>query len=295
MKKRAASKKAGFLGLGTMGQGMAANLHRAGRLACAWNRTRSRVEEFAARSGIRLADSPEQVARECDLLITCVSADDDLHQVVDQVLPELRPGAVLVDCSTVSAATARSVAGQTTAAGGSFLDAPVSGGVEGARKGSLAMMVGGDTEVLESVRPMLQAMAAQVVYMGPTGSGQATKAVNQIMAAGINQAVSEALAFGAAQGLDLERVTQVVSQGAAGSWFLSHRGPNMIAGRYAPGFKVSLHRKDLHICQAMARERGVALSVVEQTLGDYQRLMDQAHGDEDISALFRIKKDLFGV
>jgi 3-hydroxyisobutyrate dehydrogenase len=286
--------KTGFIGLGAMGRGMAANLNKGGFLTCAWNRTRASVAAYAGEQGIRLVDTPADVAAETELVVTCVSADTDLREVIDALVPGLRAESVVVDCSTVSADTARRVANMTTAAGASFLDAPVSGGVEGARNGTLAMMVGGDAAVLERVRPALQSMAGRVVHMGPVGSGQATKAANQIMGAGINQAVTEALAFGAAQGLDLGKVIEVVSQGAAGNWFLEHRGPTMIQGQFAPGFKVALHRKDLNICKTMAQELGVALSVVEQTLGDYQRLIDQGHGDEDISALYRIKKALFG-
>jgi 3-hydroxyisobutyrate dehydrogenase len=284
----------GFIGLGVMGQGMAANLQRAGQLAWAWNRTRERVQDFATAQGIRLAERLEPLAQDCELILTCVSADDDLREVLGRVLPAIRPGTVIVDCSTVAADTARDLAAATAAAGGTLLDAPVSGGAEGARNATLAMMVGGEAAALERVRPVLETIAAHVVYMGPSGAGQATKAVNQVMVAGINQAVTEALAFGAAQGLDLERVVEVVSRGAAGSWFLNHRSPNMIAGRYIPGFKVALHRKDLQICQAMARAQGVALGVVEQTLGDYQRLLEEGYGEEDISALFRLKKILFG-
>ena len=280
-----------FIGLGAMGRGMAANLQRAGHLDRAWNRTRARVQELAKEHGIALAETPAEAVRGCALVITCVSADTDLQQVVDALLPGLEPGAVLVDCSTVGADTARAVAEKIRGAGCSFLDAPVSGGVEGARNATLAMMVGGDAAVLERVRPVLAAMAARIVHMGPVGAGQATKAVNQIMVAGINQAVTEALAFGTAQGLDAERLIEVISQGAAGNWFLDHRGASMTGGRFDPGFKVALHHKDLRICRAMAGT--TRLSVVEQTLCDYQRLLDQGHGDEDISALYRIKRDLF--
>jgi 3-hydroxyisobutyrate dehydrogenase len=286
--------KTGFVGLGAMGRGMAENLRHAGHLACAWNRTRGSVEAYATERGIRLADGPEALARECDLVVTCVSADTDLREVAEDLAPGLRPGTVVVDCSTVSADTARALDEKLRAVGASFLDAPVSGGVEGARNGTLAMMVGGDARVLERVRPVLEAMAARIVHMGPAGAGQATKAVNQIMGAGINQAVSEALAFGAAHGLDLAKVIEVVSQGAAGNWFLQHRGPTMIQGQFPAGFKVALHLKDLRICRAMAEDKGVALSVVDQTLGDYQRLVDGGHGDEDISALYRLKSALFG-
>ena len=283
----------GFIGLGAMGQGMAANLQKAGLLRCAWNRTRAKVEAFAAAHGIRLTESPEALARDCDLVFTCVSADADLLEVLERIAPALRTGSVLVDCSTVSADTARTAEERLRAAGARFLDAPVSGGVEGARDGTLAMMVGGAAETLESVRPALDAMAARVVHMGPCGAGQATKAVNQIMAAGINQAVTEALAFALNQGLEPEKVIDVIGQGAAGNWFLSHRGPTMSAGRFAPGFKVALHHKDLEICRRMARDRGAVLGVVERTLADYRQLIGQGHGEEDISALFRLKAGLF--
>jgi 3-hydroxyisobutyrate dehydrogenase len=169
----------------------------------------------------------------------------------------------------------------------------VSGGVEGARSGTLAMMVGGDVEVLEQVRPVLEVVAGRITHMGPVGSGQATKAVNQIMAAGINQAVSEALAFAEAQTLPLDKVIDVVGSGAAGNWFLDHRGRSMVERHFTPGFKVALHHKDLQICQQMAQEFGVALPLVEMTLIHYRRLMEAGFGDEDISALFRHKSGLF--
>jgi 3-hydroxyisobutyrate dehydrogenase len=147
--------------------------------------------------------------------------------------------------------------------------------------------------LLERVRPLLSCMAARIEHMGPVGSGQATKAVNQIMAAGINQAVTEALAFAEAHVLPLDKVIDVVSGGAAGNWFLAHRGRTMIDGEFAAGFKVALHHKDLEICRRMAASLGVALPVVEMTLVHYRRLMQAGYGDEDISALFREKHALF--
>jgi 3-hydroxyisobutyrate dehydrogenase len=168
----------------------------------------------------------------------------------------------------------------------------VSGGAEGARNATLAMMVGGSAEALERARPVLSKVAANIVHMGPTGSGQATKAVNQIMAAGINQAVTEALAFGAAMGLDMDKVIDVVGSGAAANWFLDHRGRTMVAGSFKPGFKVALHHKDLDIIREMARD--VPLSVVESTLRDYAQLLREGHGEEDISALYRLKQRQFG-
>jgi 3-hydroxyisobutyrate dehydrogenase len=198
-----------------------------------------------------------------------------------------------VDTSTVSCETAREAATRIAAAGGAFLDAPVSGGIEGARQGTLAMMVGGEGAVLERIRPALTALAGRIEHMGPVGAGQATKAVNQVMAAGINQAVTEALAFAGALELPLEKVIDIVGGGAAGNWFLSHRGPTLTREKFEPGFRVTLHHKDLAICKQMAAQFGVALPVVEMTLIHYRRLMEAGYGDEDISALFREKRALF--
>jgi 3-hydroxyisobutyrate dehydrogenase len=171
-----------------------------------------------------------------------------------------------------------------------FLDAPVSGGVEGANNGTLAMMVGGPAEALKQVHGVLSAMAARIEHLGDTGAGQACKAVNQIMAAGINQAVTEALAFAVAQGLDLDKVIEVVSGGAAGNWFLQHRGHSMTQGRYTPGFKLALHHKDLGIVQQMAADSGFACPITDATVSDYATLMQQGLGDLDISALYQLKR-----
>jgi 3-hydroxyisobutyrate dehydrogenase len=283
--------KVGFVGLGAMGARMAANLARAGHLAAVWNRTAHRAEAFAREHGTSAAGSPADLASASEVIVTCVSRDGDLLEVIRALEPGLAPGAVVVDTSTVSAGTARGIAAHLREVSVAFLDAPVSGGVEGAAKGTLAMMVGGDAAALERVRPVLAAMASRVVHQGPSGSGQATKAVNQVMAAGINQAVTEALAFGEALGLPMDRVLEVVSGGAAGSWFLSHRGASMLGGEFDPGFKVALHHKDLTICRAMASEAGARpLPLVEWTLEDYERLMREGFGEEDISALYRIKR-----
>lgn len=284
---------AGFIGLGAMGAPMAHNLYAAGRLAAVWNRTSERLDAFADTHPVVLADSPATVARNAPVVFTCVSADADLLAVIEQLIPGLDRRSVLVDCSTVSLETAREAARRIAPAGAAFLDAPVSGGVEGARHGTLAMMVGGDARVLERVRPLLSCMAARITRMGPVGSGQATKAVNQIMCAGINQAVTEALAFAEAHALPMAKVIEVVGGGAAGNWFLENRGQSMVDGRYSEGFKVALHHKDLEICQRMAAALGVALPVVEMTLIHYRRLMQAGYNEEDISALFREKRALF--
>ncbi|HEX5513682.1 MAG TPA: NAD(P)-dependent oxidoreductase, partial [Gammaproteobacteria bacterium] len=244
--------QAGFIGLGAMGEGMAANLARAGLLACVWNRTAGKAEAFAREHGVTAAADPAAVARLSDVIIICVSADADVLAVVEALTPALGPDKVVVDCSTIGVGTTRRAAEQVAATGAAFLDAPVSGGTEGARNGQLVMMVGGDPQVLERIRPLLAPMTKAVTHMGLIGAGQATKAVNQIMAAGINQAVTEALAFGAAMDLDLDAVIGVVGGGAAGNWFVNQRGPTMIRDVFKPGFKVALHHKDLEICKAMA-------------------------------------------
>ena len=285
--------KTSVIGLGAMGAGMAGNLHRAGMLAGAWNRTRERGLAAAETHGFQLTDSLQSAAQAADLVITSVSADEDLMQITEQLAPLLQAGNVVLDTSTVSSATAQRVADMYEAHGIHFLDGPVSGGKEGAEKATMVMMIGGDQNVLQQIMPALEVISRQVTHMGPVGSGQATKAVNQIMVAGINQAVTEALAFGQNRGLDMDKVIDVVGGGAAGNWFLDHRGRSMCNGTFAPGFRMALHHKDLKICQGMLAENAIQLPVVEMTLVHYERLIEQGFGDEDISALFRLKKEIF--
>lgn len=285
--------KVGVIGLGAMGAPMARNLARAGLLASVWNRTEAKAEELAAELGVAHADDPAELARGCNVVLTCVSADNDLLDVLDTLLPALRRGTLVVDTSTVQPATAVEIERVLASVGCGFLDAPVSGGVEGARQGTLAIMVGGTAANLARARPALEAIGRHIAHMGPVGNGQATKAVNQIMCAGINHAVTEALAFAEDQGLPLDKVIEVVSGGAAGNWFLEKRGPTMVRCSFAPGFKLALHYKDLAICKAIAERRGVTLPVVETTLAQYRRLMEAGFGDEDISALYREKRKLF--
>ncbi len=281
------------IGLGAMGAGMAANLHRAGLLAAAWNRTAERGRAAAEHLGFRFTPHLQAAVQAADLILTSVSADADLLEISRRIAPLLQAGNVVIDTSTVAIQTAREAADIYGAHGVHFLDAPVSGGREGAEQGTLVMMVGGDAEVLRQVTPALEAISRKVVHMGPVGSGQATKAVNQIMVAGINHAVTEALAFGRHQGLDMDKVIDAVSSGAAANWFLEHRGRSMCEGRFEPGFRLALHHKDLRICQQMLAEDDLRLPMIEMTLVHYQRLMEAGHGDEDISALFRLKQDLF--
>ena len=283
--------KTGVIGLGAMGSGMALNLHKAGHLHGVWNRTRGKAERIAGQTGVILFESPAGLASECELVLLCVSRDADVLEMVEQVATTAKAGTVVVDTSTVSSATARQAAEILAETGVDFLDCPVSGGVEGAKNGTLAMMAGGDAGVLARAEDALRSIAATVTLIGPTGSGQACKAVNQIMCAGINQAVTEALAFGEAMGLDMNKVVDVVAKGAAGNWFLDHRGKTMLVDDNGTGFKLNLHHKDLSICRAMMRELDRdSLPLVDMTLGHYEQLMEQGYGDEDISALYRLKR-----
>lgn len=285
--------KTGFVGLGAMGQPMALNLHKAGLLAAVYNRTRSKAEALAQETGCHAAASLAELAAHCEAVVTCVSADADLLEVAAALAPALKAGSLVLDCSTVSAATAREAAALFAKHGVGFLDCPVSGGTEGAKNASLAIMCGGDPAAFARAQPILSALGKRIVRMGPVGAGQSTKAVNQIAVAGIAQAVSEALAFAQAEGLPLDQVIDVVGSGAAGSWFLAHRGPNMVKQRFPLGFKVSLHDKDLRIVQQMAAAHGAQLPVVEMTRVHYRRLMEAGYSDEDISSLFRLKHALF--
>lgn len=281
--------KTGLIGLGAMGQGMARNLATAGHLAGVYNRTESVAEQLAAELEATVYNQPQALAADVDVVLLCVSADADVLAMVEAIAETIKPGSVVVDMSTVSSDTAKQAAKMLVECGVAFLDAPVSGGVEGAKNGTLAMMVGGEATALEQIRPALEAMAARIVHIGPVGSGQATKAANQIMCAGINQAVTEALAFAEAQGLPMDKVIDVVAGGAAGNWFLDHRGKTMVRGSFNPGFKLALHYKDLKICQAMAEKASIALPLTDQTVLDYAQLIRQGFGDEDISSLYRLK------
>jgi 3-hydroxyisobutyrate dehydrogenase len=285
--------KVGFVGLGAMGAPMARNLHKAGLLTAVYNRSPDKAKALAAELGCAACASVADLAKLCDAVVLCVSADADVSRVVETLAGSLKRGALMLDCSTVSAETARKAAARLAGSGVDFLDCPVSGGTEGAKNGTLAMMCGGTEAAFARAQPILQALGKRLALMGPVGAGQATKAVNQIVVAGVAQAVSEALAFAEAQGLSLDKVIDVVGSGAAQSWFLTNRGPNMMRMNFPLGFKVALHDKDLKIVQQMAAAQDVQLPVVEMTRIHYRRLMDSGHGDEDISSLFRLKHALF--
>ena len=285
--------RVGFLGLGAMGQHMARNLHRSGLLSSVWNRTPGKAAALAAELGCQHAASPAALAANVDVVVMCVAADSDVQMLVSDLTPHLQSGAMVIDCSTVSAATARVCAQQLAVREIAFLDCPVSGGTEGARDAQLAIMCGGDVDALERALPVLQAMGKTVTHFGASGAGQAAKATNQIMCAGIIRAVAEAMAFARAEQLPLDKLVETLGKGAGSSWYFVNRAPNMIRGSYPPGFRVRLHQKDLKICRDMAAAQGVSLPVVDAVLAEYAVLIERGFGDEDISALFRLKAAQF--
>jgi 3-hydroxyisobutyrate dehydrogenase len=285
--------RTGFVGLGAMGMHMARNLHRRGLLTAVWNRSPEKAQQLGAELGVPAPATLEELAALSDAVVSCVSADADVLDVTRALAPGLKQGTLMCDCSTVSAETARQAAQLLAARGVEFLDCPVSGGVEGARDGTLAIMVGGDPEAFERARPILEALGRTITYFGPTGSGEAAKATNQIMCAGIIEAVAEAMAFARAQGLPLDKLIDTLGKGAGSSWYFVHRAPNMARGAYPAGFRVRLHAKDLGICHDMAARFGVSLPLVERMLREYAELIARGYGDEDISATFRLKEELF--
>ncbi len=282
----------GMIGLGAMGEHMARNLAKAGFLSALYNRTTQKAEKLGQELNVTVAHTPQALAANVDIICLCVSRDEDVMEIIHAIKDTIRPNSVVIDMSTVSNHTAKKAAAILACGDVDFLDAPVSGGVEGAKSGKLAMMVGGDSAILDKVRPILASMATRIVHIGPTGSGQATKAVNQIMAAGINQAVTEALTFAKAQQLPMDQIIDVISGGAASSWFLQNRGLSMTENHYPAGFKVALHQKDLDICLQMGRDSAVSLPLTSQTRDDYAQLIAQGLGECDISALYSLKKNL---
>jgi 3-hydroxyisobutyrate dehydrogenase len=283
----------GFVGLGAMGAHMARSLHRAGLLTGVWNRTADKATALAKELRCHAFSSLSELAGNCEAVVICVSADEDLRSVIAGLEPALSPNMIVMDCSTVGAGTAREIYAQLDALGVGFLDCPVSGGVEGARTASLAIMVGGEERVFLRAQPILEAMGKTVAYLGASGAGQAAKATNQIMCAGIIQAIGEAMAFAHAEGLPLDRLIELLGKGAGSSWYFVNRAPFMAHNHFPAGFRVRLHAKDLRICREMAAQHGARLPVVESTLEQYAQLIVQGFGDEDISSIYRLKSALF--
>lgn len=284
------ASRVGLVGLGAMGEPMARHLHAAGLLAAVWNRSRDKAARFAAESGVALPETLAELAGICDVVVTCVSADQDVLEVVDALCAGLKPGALVIDTSTVAPATARSAAQRLAGIGVDFTDAPLTGGVEGARNGTLSVLVGGTPAAFARAQPVLATFGRRVVRFGDVGAGQATKAVNQVMVAGIAEAVCEGLALAERMGLDTGALIDTLGNGAAGTWFMDKRGRTMLAGEFDVGFKLRLLHKDLGIVAALAEDAGIALPTAAAARADYARLLEAGHGDEDISSLIRLKR-----
>jgi len=284
------ARRAGFVGLGAMGWPMAGHLARAGLLAAVANRSAAKARAFAAEFGVAAPATTTELAQQCNVIALCVTADADVLALVRELAVAALPGTIVIDHSTVSSETAKQAAALMRAAGGDFVDAPVSGGVEGAKNGKLSIMIGGETATVERVRPLLGTYAARISHMGGVGAGQNTKAVNQVLVAGIAAAVCEGLALGEALGLDPALLLPTLGAGAAGNWFLDKRGATMLRNEFSVGFKLGLLHKDLRIVRGLAEAAGTDHSVIEKALADYTTLMAQGCGDEDISALIRLKR-----
>jgi len=281
--------RVGFVGLGTMGVAMAANAARAGFEVGAWNRTPGRAGD-AESAGVRILESPAAVAAASDIVITMVSDTPDVEAVLfgeSGVAAGARAGTLVVDMSTISPSATREFAARLAKQGVQMLDAPVSGGSEGAKKATLSIFVGGDAADLERARPVLQSLGTTITHVGPIGAGQAVKAVNQVILAGTYMGVAEGIVLALKAGLDVDQVVGALGGGAAQSWVLANRSGRMKDNDYPLGFKVSLHRKDLGIALAMAHELGASLPVSAMTESIEAELMTQGHADDDMSAVAR--------
>lgn len=282
-------EKVGFIGLGIMGMGMARNVLRAGYSLMVWNRTRAKAELLAT-EGAQIAESARALAAACDVVLLCVSDTPDVQQVLlgaNGVLEAARPGLLVVDFSTISPAATRAIAEQFAARGSAFLDAPVSGGSEGAARGTLSIMVGGEESAFARALPLLQSMGKTITHVGSNGAGQMTKLMNQILVVGNALAMSEALLFAQAGGLDLNKALAAVSGGAAGSWMLSNRAPQILARDWRPGFTIDLQQKDLRLVLAEADELGIPTVLTGMIFQLYRTLQAEGLGSEGNHALVK--------
>ena len=286
----------GFVGLGIMGHGMAENLVDAGIETAVWNRTAGRADDLVA-AGAVLLPSPADVAAQCDVVMVCVSDTPDVDAVVfgDQgIATALRPGGLIVDHSTISPEATKRFAEKVSQLGGHWLDAPVSGGSEGAVNGTLSIMIGGDADQVARAMPYLEVVGATITHVGPTGAGQLVKAVNQILVVVNQLAVSEALLLADAGGLDLDATLKAVEGGAAGSWMLSNRGPQMIERDWRPGFTIDLQQKDLRLVLAAADELGVPVPGTSLVFQMYRALQAQGLGSDGNHALVKALETMSG-
>lgn len=290
------SERIGFIGLGIMGRGMARNLLKAGFEVRVWNRTASRMDELVA-EGAGPASSPGDVAHHTDIVITCVSDTPDVEEVIlgeSGVIRGARPGSLVIDMSTISPQATQAIAQKLAERQIHFLDAPVSGGSEGAARGTLSIMVGGDAEQVERAMPVFQAMGKTITHVGPVGAGQTVKLVNQILVVGNMLAAAEALLFAQAGGVDLRKTLAAVVGGAAGSWMLANRGPQVIERDWRPGFTIDLQQKDLRLVLEAASQLGVPLPATALIQQLYRTLQARGLGHEGNHALIKALEHLAG-
>jgi 3-hydroxyisobutyrate dehydrogenase-like beta-hydroxyacid dehydrogenase len=293
-------KRVAFLCLGVMGGPMAGHLARAGLDVTVYNRTASRAEDWLVEYGdysVAAAATPEEAATDAEVVFACTGADPDLEELVlgtSGALAGMAAGAVFVDHTTASAGLARELAMRFSAEGIGFLDAPVSGGQAGAESGQLTIMIGGEEATYQRVALLLEHYAKKHLLLGPAGSGQLTKMVNQICIAGLLEALAEGLQFAQAAGLDATRVVEVISEGAAGSWQMSNRAETMIEGRFDFGFAVDWMRKDLSMALEEGARLGLPLPVTEVVDGLYAEVQRLGGGRLDTSSLLLGLKDRRG-
>ena len=289
----------GFIGLGIMGRGMARNLLKAGVKLRVWNRTAARMAELEA-DGAAVASHPAHLAEQCSLIFLCVSDTPDVEAVIlgddpPGLLHGIQPGALVVDMSTISPHTTRALAARLAERGAHMLDAPVSGGSEGAQRGTLSIMVGGDAAQVERAMPHFQAMGKTITHVGDTGAGQMVKLVNQILVVGNALAMSEALLFAQAGGLDLRKTLQAVAPGAAGSWMLSNRGPQILDRDWRPGLTIDLQQKDVRLVLDAADQLGVPVLASSLVFNLYRTLQAAGLGAEGNHALIKALEQLAGI
>ncbi|MBK6327695.1 MAG: NAD(P)-dependent oxidoreductase [Chloroflexi bacterium] len=291
------TEKIGFIGLGIMGGGMAHNLLKAGFDVTVWNRTAVRMEPLVA-AGAKAGSSPADVAAQSDVILVCVSDTPDVEAVIlgaDGVIESAKAGSLVVDHSTISPTATKAIAAQLSAKGVHMLDAPISGGSEGAAKGTLSIMVGGDAAQFERALPVFQAMGKTITHVGGTGAGQTVKLVNQILVVVTMLGVAEALLFAEAGGLDLAKTLTAVSGGAAGSWSLSNRGPQMVQRDWRPGFTIDLQQKDLRLVLEAADQFGVPTLGTGMVFQLYRTLQQQGLGGDGNHALVKALENLAGL
>lgn len=291
------SETVGFIGLGIMGRGMTRNLLKAGFEVFVWNRTASRMDELAA-EGAAPTNSPADLAAKCSVIIICVSDTPDVEAVIlgeNGVIYGARSGALVIDMSTISPQATRDLAAKLAAKGVFMLDAPISGGSEGAAKGTLSIMVGGDEAQFNRAMPYFQAMGKTITLMGEQGAGQMVKLVNQILVVGNMLAVAEALVFAAAGGLDLQKTIAAVGGGAAGSWMLSNRGTQAVVRDWRPGFTIDLQQKDLRLVLEAADQLGAPVISTSLIFNLYRALQAQGLGSEGNHALVKALEKMSGI